>query len=96
MRARLEHDLAATNGPFDPPVHGDAFGFYAAIDDRLRRNEKEPAAHFAFDMTVDLDQALGRYVSFDLQAFCNDGFSTPEKDELPPVGSKTHFCRSCA
>ena len=49
------------------------------------RETKKPAAHFAFDMTVDLDQALGRNISFDLQAFCNDGFSTPEKHEMPPV-----------
>ena len=71
MSARLEHDLAAANGSFDTAVHGNAFGLYAAIDHRLRGNEKKPAAHVAFDMTVDLDQAVGRNVAFDLQAFCN-------------------------
>ena len=30
--ARLEHDFAAANGPFNTPVHDDAVGFYAAID----------------------------------------------------------------
>jgi hypothetical protein len=37
--ARLEHDLAAANGPFDTPVHDDAVGFYAAIDNRVGRGD---------------------------------------------------------
>ena len=95
VSARLEHDLAAMNGSLDTTVHGNAFGLYAAIDHRLRRNEKKPATHVAFDMAVDLDQAVGRNVAFDLQAFCNYGSSAPEKHDLPLRDiQNAFFCRS--
>jgi hypothetical protein len=91
VSARFEHDLAAMNGSLDTTVHGNAFGLYAAVDHRLRRNEKKPATHVAFDMAVDLDQAVGRNVALDLQAFRNDGSSAPEKHDLPPTRYTERF-----
>jgi hypothetical protein len=42
-------------------------------------------------MTVDLDQAVGRNVAFDLQAFGNNRCPGPEKDDLPPTRYTERF-----
>jgi hypothetical protein len=59
MRARLEHDFAAANGPLNAPVHDRAVRRYAAVDRGVRRNDEGRAVH-ALDVPVDFDQAFGR------------------------------------
>jgi hypothetical protein len=80
MGLRLQDDITATNWAFNLTVHNYPLGGNTPADMGTSCDHQGSAVKFAFNSSVDFDQALGSYLSHNPQSIGDNGSPIPRRE----------------